>query len=334
MIEEITKAHWSSFVQTHERGNIFQSPEMYEVYQKTKNNTPLIIYIKKDNGIKGILLANILKESSGLIGNLSARSIILGGPLVENNDIELLNLILIKYKKEIQNKAIYTQFRNLWTYSESETNIFIKNGFSFEGHLDIIHDLTISSERQFAEIHPGRRKNIRRAEKSEVTFELIKSIEEYRKSYMFIKSTYQKINLPVPNISFFENAYYIFYDKGMLNGYVAKYKDKIIGVRYALCYNKVIYDWYAGCSEDDLNKYPNDFLPWKIMEWGTMNGFRKFIFGGAGKPGKPYGVRDFKLKFGGTLVNYGRFSYIHKKLLYLTGVLGILIMQKFKLKHP
>ena len=39
---------------------------------------------------------------------------------------------------------------------------------------------------------------------------------------------------------------------------------------------------------------------------------RNLIFGGAGKPDKPYGVRDYKLKFGGQLVNWGRFEKVHK----------------------
>jgi serine/alanine adding enzyme len=29
-------------------------------------------------------------------------------------------------------------------------------------------------------------------------------------------------------------------------------------------------------------------------------------FGGAGRPNEPYGVRDFKAKYGGRLVDFGR----------------------------
>jgi hypothetical protein len=41
---------------------------------------------------------------------------------------------------------------------------------------------------------------------------------------------------------------------------------------------------------------------------------------GAGKPGVPYGVRDFKLRFGGDLVEHGRFLHINKPTLYRLGV--------------
>ena len=41
-----------------------------------------------------------------------------------------------------------------------------------------------------------------------------------------------------------------------------------------------------------------------------------FDFGGAGKPNEEYGVRDFKKKYGGKLVNFGRYEKVHspKKL--------------------
>ena len=44
--------------------------------------------------------------------------------------------------------------------------------------------------------------------------------------------------------------------------------------------------------------------------------FKSFDFGGAGKPDVPYGVRDHKLKFGGQMVEYGRFEKINNKLVY------------------
>ena len=37
---------------------------------------------------------------------------------------------------------------------------------------------------------------------------------------------------------------------------------------------------------------------------------------GAGKPNQAYGVRDFKSKFGGDLVEHGRFLFVSKPLIY------------------
>jgi lipid II:glycine glycyltransferase (peptidoglycan interpeptide bridge formation enzyme) len=66
------------------------------------------------------------------------------------------------------------------------------------------------------------------------------------------------------------------------------------------------------------------------MEWGHNNGYEKFDFGGAGKPDEEYGVRDYKLKFGGELVNWGRFQKVHKPFLMRVGKLGFKIWQKLR----
>jgi lipid II:glycine glycyltransferase (peptidoglycan interpeptide bridge formation enzyme) len=50
---------------------------------------------------------------------------------------------------------------------------------------------------------------------------------------------------------------------------------------------------------------------WHILEWGAKNGYRVYDFGGAGRSDEEYGVRDFKAKFGGELVSFGRNAHIH-----------------------
>ena len=50
---------------------------------------------------------------------------------------------------------------------------------------------------------------------------------------------------------------------------------------------------------------------------------------GAGAPGDGgYGVRDFKAKFGGELVEYGRFRYVANKPLYTLGKWAVNLMKK------
>ena len=48
---------------------------------------------------------------------------------------------------------------------------------------------------------------------------------------------------------------------------------------------------------------------------------------GAGKPGDSYGVRDFKARFGGQLVEHGRYDYVLSPMLYNVGKMGVKIMK-------
>ena len=51
-----------------------------------------------------------------------------------------------------------------------------------------------------------------------------------------------------------------------------------------------------------------------MIAWGSANSFHIFDFGGAGKPDKNYGVREFKRQFGGKLVNPGRNKKIYSPI--------------------
>jgi lipid II:glycine glycyltransferase (peptidoglycan interpeptide bridge formation enzyme) len=48
------------------------------------------------------------------------------------------------------------------------------------------------------------------------------------------------------------------------------------------------------------------------MTWGHESGYRLLDFGGAGLPEEEYGPREFKRRFGGRLVNLGRYTIVHK----------------------
>lgn len=322
-INEIDPKSWSIFVENHPKGNVFQTLEMYQLHMISKKHEPILLALKNDKGeIIGLLIAVIIKEHNGIVGKLSSRSIIHGGPLVDKDNLEILDNLLHQYNKIIQRKAIYTQFRNIWHWSESEKKVFIKNGFYWEDHLDIIHDLTISKEEIFSKMHSGRKKNIRKAEKNGLDFNEVSTKEDFLECLKLITNTYKRIKLPMPGKDFFMNSFTNLKGNGILKTFSATYNHKIIGTRLVLCYKGLIYDWFAGSDDNYLDKFTNDYLPWKILEWGCLNNYNSFDFGGAGKPNIPYGVREYKLKFGGELVEFGRFEKIHNRLLKRIGNIG------------
>ena len=91
-IEEINRLEWSNFVLNHPQGNIFQTPEMYDLYKVTNNYTPIVFVAIKDSKIVGVLLATIIVNGKSVINFLTKRSIITGGPIVKENNIEIESL--------------------------------------------------------------------------------------------------------------------------------------------------------------------------------------------------------------------------------------------------
>jgi len=280
----VNRKEWSEFVKNHPNGNIFQTPCIFDVYQKTKKYDPLLIIVLDiENTIVGLQVSVVEKTYNNFLGYFTSRSIIKGGPLVLNENKNILDLILKKYIRVVKGKAIYSQFRNMWDWSDLK-NVYVRNKISFEDHLDIIFDLTKGEEVLLKEMKRVRRKGIKQSNNKGV---IVKEIDlsndrHLVESYSILKNVYQRIKLPLPNIDFFRNVQSYFGDKLFSLGLYVE--DELIAIRIVFCYKKLIYDWYAGAKDEFLDFRPNDVLPWEIMKWGIKNKYEVFDFGGAGKP--------------------------------------------------
>lgn len=328
-VNDIDKIKWSGFIFDHPHGNIFQTPEMYKVYQKTENYEPVFLAVVNNRGeISGTLLAVIQKQYSGILGKFTARSIIHGGPLILGDDPDILAFLVKQYNEIIKKKAIYSQFRNHWSWGDLKET-FIINGFGYHDHLDIIFDLKKSENELHSEMSKTRKWGIKQSYKRGVSIKKINLTREkiFTESYKIILYVYNRVKIPMPDVSFFKNAINELHDRNILT-VGAFVGDELVGVRIALCYKKMIYDWYAGSKNEYLSCRPNDILPWEVIKWGVNNGYEIFDFGGAGRPDIPYGVRDYKKQFGGELVNYGRFEKVHQSILMKIGRLGFKLWQR------
>ena len=318
----------ASFTDKHPNRNFFQSFDAYQLFNTVDNYESLLLLAIDDNKIIGSLVALFIKEDSRVKGFLSRRCIVFGGPLVFDNNLNVIKMLLIELKSVAERKAIYTQFRNSFDLSFSNY-IFTKTGYLYEEHLNVIIDLTKSEEELWSDIDSKRRNEIRRAQREGTYFKILQNEDDIGPTYEILDEVYRRAKLPFPKKSFFEFANQkLKYGTFMI--FMAANDEKIIGTMYALCYQDTIYDWYAGSYQECYNKYPNDLIPWKVILWGKQNGYQKFDFGGAGRPNVPYGVRDYKKKFGGELVNYGRFEQIHKPFLFQIARLGYKLYQKLK----
>ena len=316
-ITRVDKNKWSEFVARHPQGNVFQTPDYYNFCNSIKGYAAIAYFCMIGEEIVGTLVSEIQREFSGFGGVLTGRAIVRGGPLVTGDDPVIFKALIKAFNDGASHHALFGQFRNLRDLSFWSEG-FKLAGYNFEDHLDIIIKLTEPKEKLWSDIHPTRRKQINRSERRGVVVNIYDNTDKGKieTCYRLLKKTYRKAGLPLPGQDFFLNASILFNERKIIKLFTAEFNSEIIGFRMVLCYKNLIYDWYAASSDNHLDKYPNDILPWKIICWGKDNNYEFFDFGGAGKPGEPYGVRDYKLKFGGTLVNYGRFTVVYRKFLY------------------
>jgi serine/alanine adding enzyme len=321
MIIEITDSpdtnQWSKIIYNHPHGNIFQTPEMAEVYKRAKNNEPITLAVVDDSTdeIFAILLAVMIKEMGGMLGSFSARSIIQGGPLFVEGEkgIKALKILMEYYNKIARKKAIYTQIRNIW--DTSGISGFLNGiGYEYEEHLNFLINLNRPDEEIWRDIHKSRRKGINRATKKRLSVEELQDKKFIPIFYSIVEETYKNAKMPLADISLIESVFELLVPKNMAKFYMAKYEDVYIGARAVLNYKGLVYDWYAGALSDYLPLYVNEALVWYILKEGSDNGYHTFDFGGAGNPNEEYGVREFKRRFGGEMVNFGRYTKIHSPI--------------------
>ncbi len=315
-VSDIDRQQWEFFVAEHPQGSFFHTPDYVDLHRGLKEYTPYVVAaFDSTKQLVGLLVAIRSSVYNGIGRYVTSRAIVVGGPLVDSQHPEVAEMLLKSYCKTIKYSAIYTQFRNQFDTSEFQV-AFQHVKARFEEHLDILIDLQKPEETLWQEVHPKRRNKIRQAQKQHVEVRKLSTIEEREKSLRILRNVYRREKLPLAKKVFFERAFDTLIPKGYLKVYGAFHQQKLIGTRYLLSYKTQIFDWYAGSDEQFYALRPNDLLPWEIFLISKAEGHTQFDFGGAGKPNIPYGVRDYKLRFGGTLVNYGRYEIIHNNVIF------------------
>jgi lipid II:glycine glycyltransferase (peptidoglycan interpeptide bridge formation enzyme) len=324
---QISREKWWDFTDNNENCNIFSTPYMYDVWNETPGYKSFTFFaIDRNEEIKGILSGYLQTVSPGVLSKISTRAVLMQSPVAL--DDEALSTLLKHYISFMKRKAVYTEIRNNYNTSK-QRHIYEEAGFHYEDHLNIIVDLSQSENILWEQIHSSRRKNIKKAIKNGVF--VSKLTNDYLvESYSIMKEVYNRIKLPLPSILFFENALLKSTENMGMIIYGVFLTDNLIGVRFTLQYKDTVFGLFAGSISQYYDKHPNDIFPWEVFKLCKKEGKTVFDFGGAGKPNVPYGVRDYKMSFGGKLVNYGRYTLVHHPLKMKLAETGFKSLQKNK----
>ena len=324
---KIDKVQWAEFVENHPDGNYFQTYEFIKINEGVGKYKPFVIVAYDDELLIGLVVGVIQIEDYSLLSFMTSRAIIIGGPLVIDNNKEVLNELLYNLNKYLKNKAIYTEFRNQFDLDEF-VNVFSGNGFTYKDHLNFIvncTDMDIIKKRM-------SRSKVRQVKKSLKEGAIIienPDINQVKEFYYLLLELYKQIvKKPLPPWTFFRN----FYENKTGKYLLISFSSQIIGgMMCPIHINKEIYEWYiCGLDREFKDIYPSVLATWAAIDYANRNNISYFNFLGAGNPDQNYGVREFKAKFGGDLINYGRFQKINRKELYLISKFGFYIYQKLK----
>ena len=322
----INRKEWQQLVESSVYGSWFQTPAAFDFYSSVSTLQPFVYGVAENDELKGVVCGYITADGNRLKRYFSRRAIIQGGVLLAEDISEKALAILLKgLKEKLSKKIIYVEIRNNNDYSKFKPT-FESTGFKYLPHLNFLVD-TRDNDKMLAEISPSSLRKARKAASKGVVVTLTKKQEDIDGFYEILFNLYRhKVRKPLFSKDFFEKIVEL--GEGLL--FVARYSDKVIGGMVCVSFNdKILYEWFVCGDKNEYNHlHPSVYITYKVLQFAAEHGYEKFDFMGAGKPNVDYGVRDFKQKFGGELVEWGRYIYICNKILHR---LGSYVIEKLNL---
>ena len=341
--KEIDREEWNALVKASATGTWFQTPEAYEFFASMpKLFKPFVVGVICDPAgaqtkLRGVCVGYVTVEKSAVKQWLTRRAIIIGGPCFAddcaNEEVSLLLSTLRQQLSTGANAPIYIESRNFNDYSRWK-DAFASAGFDYKAHLNFHVDCR-DKEAMWERMSENRRRQVRKAQATVecLTNEGISELE-VREWYEILRMLYRtKVKTPLWPVEFFLEAY----RQGVGKFLLVKHEGKVIGGSMVVMSERVkelgnegtVYEWFeCGLNADYKEQYPSVMATWAGMQYANGHGCARYDMMGAGVPGVPYGVRDFKSEFGGELVEHGRFLCVNNPVLYKMGVLAVKLLKR------
>jgi len=351
-ITDINRSQWSTLAKESPTGSWFQSPEAFDFFVSQPDLfRPFVVCIPK----RAVCVGYLTVEKSRLKQLATARAIIIGGPALADGctDEEVVALM-----NEVRSTCkamgtIYIETRNFNDYSPWRQG-FEKAGFRYEEHCNFhiaTEAFAIANQNERAERYENQNEN----ENREIAYEKVvnglmgknrvrdiktsfrdgatvidhPTIEQVREYYQTLQHLYTtKVKTPLFPLSFFEQLYKHKDGRFIL----VEYQGQIVGGTVCVAQEgRCLYEWFvAGRDGEWKTIFPSSVATYAGIRYAAEHDMPRFDMMGAGTPNEAYGVRDFKARFGGELVEHGRYKMICKPLLYQCGVLGVKLLKVLK----
>ena len=319
--KQIDRQQWSELVRTSETGTWFQSPEAYDFFASLPELMEPFVYGVEESGeLRAVCVGYVTKESNPIKQFFTRRAIIIGGPVLANDCLnEEVKLLLSSLHHSIISSfhpaPIYIETRNFNDYSPWK-EAFEDAGFTYKPHLNFHVDPSLNN------LSDNRKRQLK---KSDATTEFAVSESEIQEWYQVLAELYRtKVKTPLWPIEFFLEAY----RQNIAKFLLVKHEGRIIGGSMVVSDQRTVYEWFeCGLNAEYRDQYPSVMATYAGIQLAHQTGCKRYDMMGAGEPGVPYGVRDFKAEFGGQLVEHGRFLCVTKPLLYKIGTIAVKILK-------
>jgi serine/alanine adding enzyme len=321
-------AQWDRFVRQQQAHNAFQGGDFAREFRGCPGYSTRVLVVRNgaSKEILGGLVGLCITEKPGLLAWLTTRVVINGGPIIAPEARHHLPQLLDRAKALFDDEPVC--FTEIWCMQpQDDIKSLYPDSYQHQEHLNFFVHTNCTGEQIFKRYSSALRKTIRNNSPL-VTIEQITQESQLEEFYKCVSSTYVRVGVPLIPIDVFKRVF----RANLGRFFLATSESEVIGARVVLPFGEEVYDWYAGSYDEHKHLNVNALLVNHILQGAAAAGATRFNFGGAGKPNKPYGPRDFKRRFGGDLVNHGRWLYVNSVVRYKFLQLALFVYKKWR-KH-
>ncbi len=301
---------WDAFVRSHPAGNVFHLAGMQQAFNDASKYVSLANAAVDERGEIQAMIAPVRVDAgAALTRNITSRAIMFGEPLCYPNEtsIAAINMLLERHESAVSHDALLTEIRSV-RKKISDCPILAGLGYEPKSFCNYIVDLSLSEDILWSNISKQMRGNISRSLRRGVAIETGNSRELIERARQQIQRSHRRSIVPTPKIDLFISAQDHLGD--VLQVRVATHEGTDIAGTIGLAWGDRFFAWFGGTSRP-ASLHPFACVVWDEIKWARSQGFRYYDFGGAGDANQPYGPREFKSRFHGELVHYGRCCKVH-----------------------
>jgi len=308
--ENPTYRGWNFVLDKSTQGNYQQTFEYGEVIKKAHPRTRVmrLSALVNDNPIgvvQGIYRTRFFLGSQMIVGGVSG-----GAPLTSLKNPEEKMIVtesLLRNLEKYARKNRVIEARIYWTAKWGMWEIFDKLGYKIARQIDVFTvNLRKTPEELWSSIAHNMRRKVKQAVKSDVKVEEAKNREDLQTFYFMLAASGKRAGFNPPPMEEFSAEWKIFGARNMVKLFLAKLEEKPVAGAFILTHRKTMYATAAGSQKWAWRTRPNDYLHWKIIEWGSQHGFHYYCMGSGLTPG----ISRWKKEYGGNLVRIYNFDKV------------------------
>ncbi|HEX4412603.1 MAG TPA: GNAT family N-acetyltransferase [Lacipirellulaceae bacterium] len=302
---------WDQYVDQHPKGSVFHSSEMVRAFQHTRGHQPIAIASLNTAGAVAAILVSVRVQTlPGPMGRLSSRAVFYAEPLCNDHpdNMNALAQLVARHDEKMSRSVLFAEVRPLFA-AGGERIVLERAGYTYLDYLNYLNDVTRPIKEMWSKLHKGAQYSIRQCEKRGLVVREVPAETAVDQLFPLLKLSYSHSGVPLVDRSLFDGTVLAGGPRGIVKFFAVYEGDEPVAMDVLLTFKRQVYLWYGGVSRS-CEGSPCSLLRWQELKWAHEQGYAVCDSGGAGWPDIPYGVRDFKRKFGGDLVQFGRYRKV------------------------